>query len=389
MAKDKLHQIKLTIGDNATQPPFPGGWVLAIFDALNSYAPSLADKHRLPDRKRTHERIKAAKPVKLAAYEEIETKLVKLVSALFPKVSAVNGFAKKYVNEYFQLWKGAAEVGPEWAKCLGFNPGENAIIGRALLRDLVLRLCYLESCERKLNQERFPEVELEFLGYASPAQLYQALIFQEAERRKMSLEKLASCLQVTEKSLTRMKRSEGFPSFKLLLDLKASGVGHRLIAGIGFVDQLLKKLGLHQSELRHEFLAVASVFFRVYPQALDKFKGCIIHKTDSGAIRWEVCEFEEYIAFGEHLLLHPGFDVLWAEIPDSLWRCHLHTLQFARNADLAQAYFQFAAEQSDAGLESALCTAERESDNCPCQWMAKLRQKNGCLPLPLANNPSI
>jgi len=204
------------------------------------------------------------------------------------------------------------------------------------------------------------------------------------------MEKLAEELEfTTDRSLRRIKRGASLPPYKMLLDLQKPKTGYRLLAGIGFVDQLLKTLGLHKSELHHEFLAVANVFFRFYPQALNNFNGCILHKTDSGAIRKQVRKFREYIAFGDYLLLHPGFDELWAEMPDSLWRCHLHTLQFARNADLAQAYFQFATEQSDAALESVLCTAERESDNCPCQWMAKLRQKSGCLPLPPANNPSI
>jgi len=365
MAKAKLHQIELASGDNATQPPFPGGWVLAVFDTLNSYTPSLAAKHQLPISQRTQERIKAAKPVQQCSYEEIESKLVELVSTLFPKISAVNGFAKKYVNEYFRLWKGAAEIGPAWVKCLGFKPGESAVLGRALIRDLVLRLCYLESCERKLNQTHFPEVELDFLRHDSPTQVYQALISQAAQRRKMSVENLAHHLKVTEKSLQRIKRSQSYPSCRLLFDLNPSGAGHRLLAGIGFTDQLLKTLGLHQSVLRHEFLTVASVFFRFHPPTLDAFKGNILHQTDSGEIRKEVREFEGYIAFGDYLLLHPGFDDLWAEMPDALWRRHLHTLQFAQIADLAQAYYQLATEHSDAALESVLRNAERDSDDRP------------------------
>ena len=380
MAKAKLQQIELTAGDNATQPPFPGGWVLAIFDALSTYSLALAAKHRLPISPRTQERIKAAKPVKLASYEEIETKLVELVTALFPKVSAVNGFAQKYVDEYFRLWKGTAEIAPLWVKHLGFKPGENAVLGRALFRDLVLRLGYLESCERKLNQERFAEGELKFLGYESPFQLYRVLISKEAKRRKMSLEKLAGHLPSTERSLRRIKRGEGFPTFQLLLGLRPTGAGHRLLAGIGFVDQLLKTLGLHKSGLREEFMSAASAFFRFHPPALDSFKGIIFSKSDSGEVRKEGREFEGYIAFGDHLMLHPGFKELWAEMPDALWRCHLLTLQFALNVDLAQAYFQFASEDSDAKLERVLSDAEEESDGCPHRWLDKLRQKNGDLP---------
>ncbi len=375
MAKAKLQQIKLAAGDNATQPPFPGGWVLAAFDALNSYALAFATKHRLPISPRTQERIKAAKPVKQCSYEEIEAKLVELVTALFPKVSAVNGFAKKYVGEYFRLWKGAAEISPLWVKHLGFKPGENTVLGRALFRDLVLRLCYLESCERKLNQECFAEGELEFFEYESPFQLYRALISQEAQLRNMAVENLAIEMKVTGKSLQRIKGSKALPKFKLLLALKPASEGHRLLAGIGFMDQLLKNLGLQQSGLREEFLSAASAFFRFHPAALDTFKGIIFSKADSGEIRKEVRKFAGYIAFGDNLMLHPGFNELWEEMPDALWRCHLHTLQFARNVDLAQAYYQFAAVDSDTLLEKFLQAVEHESAECPHGWLAKLRQQ--------------
>ena len=376
MAKAKLHQIKLTTGDNATQPPFPGGWVLAIFDALNSYAPALADKYGIGIKKRTKERIKAAEPVKQFNYDQIESKLVELVSALFPKISTVNGFAGKYVNEYFRLWKISADTVPAWLKSLGFKPGEKNVLGRALTRDLVLRLCYLESCERKLNQDRFSEAELDFLRHDTPAHVYQFLIAEKVRSQKLSMEKLAEVLQfTTDRTLRRIKRGTGLPPHKLLLDLQRANPAHRLLAGIGFVDYLLKSLGLKKSELRHEFLPVASVFFRFHPSTLDTFKRRILYKTKSGKIRNEVRNFERFIKFGDNLLLHPGFDELWSEMPDSLWRCHLYTLQFARNADLAQAYFQFATESSDAGLERFLCNSERESDGTRFGWMDKLRQK--------------
>ena len=115
MAKAKLQQIKLASSDDATQPPVPGGWVLAIFDTLRSFASAFAAEHRLPVSPRTEERIKDAEKVKQLSYDEIESKLVEVIKALFPKVSAVNEFAKKYVGEYFRLWKQAAEFAPEWA----------------------------------------------------------------------------------------------------------------------------------------------------------------------------------------------------------------------------------------------------------------------------------
>lgn len=376
MAKAKLQQIKLASGDNATQPPFPGGWVLAIFDALSSFAPALAAKQQLPISQRTQERIKAAEVVKQGSYDDIEGKLVELITALFPNVSIVNGFAKKYVDEYFRLWNQAAEWSPQLAECLGFKPGESSVLGRALVRDLVLRLCYLESCERRLTGKNISEVELAFLRHDSPVQVYQALISESKRSRKISQEKLAERLQVTEKSLQRFKRGESIPVFKLLCDLKQPEAGHRLLAGIGFFDQLLKTLGLHKSVLRHEFIAIASVFFRNHPPALEAFTGSILHQTDSGAIRRETRDFEGYVAFGDHLLLHPGFEELYPEMPDALWRAHLYTLQLARIVELAQAYYQFTTEEDDGPLEKMLADTERESGGCSHHWMNRLSQRS-------------
>lgn len=61
----------------------------------------------------------AAQTVKQSGYDKAEGKLVELITALFPTVSGVNGFARKYVNEYFRLWKHAAEWSPHFAECLG------------------------------------------------------------------------------------------------------------------------------------------------------------------------------------------------------------------------------------------------------------------------------
>jgi hypothetical protein len=375
MAKAKLHQIKLTADSSTAQPPFPGGWVLAIFDALNNFAPTLAHEHRLPISKRTQERIKAksALPVKQVSYDEIEIKLVEVITVLFPKVSSVNGFAQKYVDEYFRLWKIAAEIGPKWVASFGFKPGKPSVISRALVRDLVLRLCYLESCERKLNQQSFSKNELNYLGHDLPTQIYRLLISAATRQRKMSVEKLADFLKVTEKSLHRIKGGESLPSYKLLQDLKRSHTGDRMLAGLGFVDHLLKHLGLHKSILRHEFLAAASVFFRYHPPILEAFIGSITRKTEGGEIQNEECKFEGFIRYGDQLLVHPGFHELWTEMPDAIWRCHLHTLRFARNADLAQAYFQFAAKSDDEPLEDFLRAAEQESGDIQHYWMTKLR----------------
>jgi hypothetical protein len=374
MAHAKLQQISLTSGNDSTQPPFPGGWVLAVFDALSAFSPALEAKYRLPISQRTKERIKASEAVKQRSYDKIETSLVQLVTALFPRVSVVNGFAKKYVNEYFRLWRQAVEFAPAWVKCLGIEPGEPHALGRALVRDLVLRLCYLESCERKLNKKVFRETELAFLRYDSPPQIYQALISEQVRLQNTSVEKLAGRLKVTEKSLQRVKHGESLPSLKLLLDMTRPEADRRLLAGIGFMDRLLRNLGLQESVPRIEFLAIAAVFFRFHPQALEAFTRRIPRTTESGVVAFEACDFEHVAAFGDGLLLHPGYDALWSEMPDALWRCHLYTLQFARFVDLARAYFQFTTEDSDAPLEAVLRDAERESDGCHYHWMEKLRQ---------------
>ncbi len=375
MAKAKLQQIKLA-SDDATQPPFPGGWVLAVFDALSSFAPALAAEHQLPGSTRTRERIKAGKAVKQRSYDEVEGKLVELITALFPNVSNVNGFAKKYVDEYFGLWKQAAEWSPKFAKYLGFKPGQPSVLGRALLRDLILRLCYLECCERRLSGISFDEAELAFLQHDDPAQIYQALIAGQARAWKTSKAKLAAKLGITDKSLSRIEGSESLPSFKLLLDLKRPDARHRLLAGIGFVDHLLKTLGFRKSDLRNEYIAIASVIFRHLPPAMKDFKGRVYGQTGSGAPWSKMRNFEGYVAHADHLLLHPGFNELYPELPDALWRAHLHTLQYARFADLAQAYFQFGRVGNDRELTSFLDTAERNSDGCPYHWMDELRKHN-------------
>ena len=375
MAKAKHQQIKLASGNHDTQPPFPGGWVLAIFDALNAFAPELAAKHNLPISKRTQERIKVGKEVKQSSYTEINGKLIALVSALFPKISTVNGFAQKYVDEYFQLWKQSAEIAPIWVKSLGLVPAEPAVLGRALVRDLVLRLCYLESCERRLNHERFDETELFFLRHETPAQVYENLIRELAEARNLSQEQLAAELDVADdRSLRRIKRGESIPSFKLLLKLKPSKVNHRLLASVGFVDQLLKDLGLQESILRHELLSVASAFFRSHPATLETFAGKIPLKQESGEFQEVPCTFEGFMAYGEYPLLHPGFEKVWPETPDALWRAHVYSLHSASMVGLAQAYFQYAQVESDERLLSFLEQAEKESQNCAYHWKVKLSQ---------------
>src|SRR5438034_9444215 len=57
-----------------------------------------------------------------------QTKLVEVITNLFRKVSAVNGFARKYVDEYFRLWKQAVEFAPIWAKNFGFKSSESQVV---------------------------------------------------------------------------------------------------------------------------------------------------------------------------------------------------------------------------------------------------------------------
>lgn len=373
MARAKLQQIKLASGGHDTQPPFPGGWVLAIFDALRIFNAALADKHGLPISRRTQERIKNGQGVKQSSYDEIEEKLIELISALFPKVSAVNGFARKYVDEYFRLWKQSAEIAPIWVKSLGLVPGDSSVLGRALVRDLVLRLCYLESCERRLNNEQFSEAELCYLRHDTPTQVYQNLISDQARLRKLSQEKLAEALGVAEDgSLRRIKRGESIPLFKLLLKLNPPTADHRLLAAIGLVDHLLRHLGLHKSILRHELLPVAGVFFRSHPAALETFIGKILQQQDDGEVKEVTCDFEAFIGFGGYAFLHPGFDRLWPEMPDALWRAHVSSLRSGSLAHLAQAYFQFSQLECDEQLVKFMEEAEFESRGCTDQWKTKL-----------------
>jgi hypothetical protein len=382
MAKAKLQQIKLTAGGVPTQPPFPGGWVLAVFDALSCFAPALAAKHELPTRPRSRDRIRAGEAVKQCSYDKIKAKLVELIIALFPKVSVVNGFAEKYVEEYFRLWRHAVEWSPHFVKCLGLEPSETSVLGRALVRDLVLRLCYLESCERRLSKSSFSECELALLRHDSPAQVYQALISEQARFLNMSQERLAEQLKTDDRTLRRIKAGDYVPPFELLRKLKPPGTDDRLLAAVGFVDQLLRKLKLDKSVLRNEFLSIASVFFRYHPAALDGFQGKVPHKTDSGEIREEVRDFEGFITFGDYPLLHPGWEKVYPEMPDALWRCHLYTLRFSSIMDLGQAYCQLSNEETDAPLEEFLRKAEDESDDCSHAWRDKLQLRRVTSPLP-------
>jgi hypothetical protein len=382
MAKTKLHQVPLVSATGPTQPPFPGGWVLGVFDVIHGFAPAFAKVHRLPGTSRTGtgSRIKQGASINEASYQDLESILVRIITVLFPRTASVNQFAEKYVTEYFRLWSTSAKFAPIWVKALGFESAPSGVIARALIRDLILRLCYLESCERKLKSESFSEWELSLLKPDSLAHVYQALINARTKPRGVTLEALARKLGTNEKSLRRFKKGEYAPPLVHLFDLKQTGETHRLLVGIGFIDGLLRKLNLRDGALQTEILHVAESFLPRHRQSLDSFTGRILHQNTDETIRSEAHDFEHYIAYGDNLLLHPGFESVWAEPPYALWRAHLHSLRFACVLDLAQAYYQFSEPENDRPLESFFHQAERESAGCPHYWITKLGEPSTVLP---------
>lgn len=71
MARHRLQQVRLVSDESPARPPFPGGWAVAIFDALEAFAPGFAEEHKLPVSPRTRVRIKGGQPMKPITYEEI------------------------------------------------------------------------------------------------------------------------------------------------------------------------------------------------------------------------------------------------------------------------------------------------------------------------------
>ena len=387
MARHKLHQVPLVSADGTTQPPFPGGWVLAIFEAVHTFAPDYATKYRFPGSPRTRVRIKGGKSIKQGTYDGIETSLVELATALFPTVAVINGFAAKYVNEYFRLWKAAAEIAPHWVTALGFRPEQSGVLARTLLRDLVLRLCYLESCERALSGVPFDKEELGVLHHVDPAKVYAALITEQKLRRKLSTEELAGSLGLYEEKLRRLKQGKIVPELQLLRKLVAAAGNHRLLAGIGFMDVFQRELGLNEGILCADILCAAEVFFPAHQSALHNWRGTQLAGTTSKNQTVGLVPFAQFVTSGDNLLLHPGFETVWPKMPDALWRAHLNALQFARIVDLAQACFQFAGYGNDRDMTKFFEIAERKSDGCPHGWMDELRQPNNILSFPPSNAP--
>lgn len=380
MARHKVSQIPLVSADGPPQPPFPGGWVLAVFAAIDAFAPELSARHRLPVSRQTEVRVKRGDGIKRTTYEGMETMLVRVVSALFPKVSAVNQFASKYVDEYFRLWKASIEIAPDWAQALGFEPIETGVLARALVRDLALRLCYLESCERALGGKAFEPSELDLLGHESPALAYAAVMAELKKSRRLTVPGLVRHTGVNEKKLRLIKNGRLPPCWPLLRSLAGQHQSHRVLAGVGFIDMLTRKLGLGAGQLPSEILCVAEALLPAHQAGLSMWRADGTFAKYPGSSDNEQASFAHFAARKDNLLLHPGFDEVWARMPDALWRAHVYTLQYARVVDLAHAYFQFAEPKNDRKLTTFLDAAERTSGNSPHRWLDELQTRNNVVP---------
>lgn len=380
MSRHKLHQVPLVSDKIPAQPPFPGGWAVAIFDAIYAFAPYFARDHQLPVSPRTRVRIRGGEPMKQITYDEIEKRLVEVTVALFPKTAELTRCVGKYVNEYFRLWKFAAESAPVWTRVFGFAPSPSGVIARALLRDLLLRLCYLESCERRLRGEIFSEWELSLLRHDSSARVYRGLIGAQMQSHGIFQADLADELNLNVKTLREFMNGKRAPQLAHLRALMPQGENSRLLAGIGFFDALLKNLDMQEGAHGQEILQWAESFLPSHRPALGAFPRLIPHSETNQPWRGKSCDFEVFVTDGENLLLHPGCEVALATMPDALARCHLYALMFAQLPELARAYVQFADPENDRGLVMFLESAEAESDRCPYRWMEKLRQRNNVQP---------
>jgi hypothetical protein len=385
MAKHKQHQVPLVSDAGPAQPPLPGGWALAIFDAIDTFAPGFAQEHRMRISRGTKTTIHSGGAVKQSTYDnEIERNLVAIVAALFPRTAATSQCLDKFVNEFFRLWTFSAGAAPVWVKIHGFTPGQAATLSRALVRDLILRLCYLESCERKLRGENFSEWELALLSKRSFPRIYQGLVENEMRRHRRTQIGLGLKLGVDSRKLRAIASGETAPQFALLRKLCPRGENQRLLTGIGFCDALLRRLRLGDAGLTQEILRAAKSVAPNHRTILETFSRDILHAQDDGSILHEPRALEGFLAYGQHILLFPGFEELIQRkaMRTALWRCHLYALRFARMLDLAQAYYQFSDEDDDEPLEEFLREAERESDGCPYRWMKKVQDSSPLVVFP-------
>ncbi len=358
MAKKRHRQVSL----GAAQPPFPGGWVSALLRTVGDFAPELAERHDLPKRHRTLDRLEDVRSeVMESNYEKWRAVLVRIVTDLFPRVSRINGFAKKYVDEYFRLWAFSAEHAPRWVEIGGHPPASQQVLARALVRDLLLRLCYLESCERWFAGR----TDTMLLQCSSFRQFYELLIEQRQQVTGVTQEALAEELEQDARTLRQWKSGTRRPSWGQLCQL-APGGDQRILGGVSFLDLLLRRLKLRRDPMADELIQVVGLFGRTHPAALNEFCGEVPIKE--GVSEMRQVGFEEFAGFKGNLLLHPGWDRVHNAMPDSLWRVHVHALRFARPFELAQAYLRFATPESEQIFREILEQCELRGDGDPLRF---------------------
>ncbi len=211
----------------------------------------------------------------------------------------------------------------------------------------------------------FDKEEIGLLRHGTPAQIYAALIVEQKRRSKLSTETLAGEFGIYEEKLWRLKAGKIGPDWQSLRKLATGGANQRLLAGIGFMDVFLRKLGLDEGVVCAEILRATGVFLPAHRRALEIYREAWLANSVYSSQSAGTDQFAKYAASADNLLLHPGFETVWPEMPDALWRAHLYTLQFARTVDLAQAYFQFAGPENNRDLTRFFDMAERKSDSCP------------------------
>lgn len=327
----------------SAQPSFPGGWVMALLDAVCFLAPDSEAVRKIPKHSRTATRMRAGDSIEEPSYKEWESRLVKLVQTGFPRAAAINDFAVKYVEEYFRLWKVSAEAAPIWAGFDGVKPESLEILSRALVRDLVLRLCFLECWERHLAGR----TEATLLQSASFEDFYAQLIAQAQRAAGKTQEALARSFRVDPVMFRRWKSGERVPRAERLRQLLPNG-DERLIAGVLLGDLLLRRLGLRGTPVASECLQVAEVFLREQPSWMATFRG-VVPSAGPGEADRQVA-FAEFAHFSDNLLLHPGWEHVRASMPDGLWRAHVVALRFGQFFDLAQHYLKFASDGDERTL---------------------------------------
>lgn len=371
MAKNKQTQIPLVSADgSATQPPFPGGWVLAIIAALEQFT---GLEIELLISSRTKVRINNGDAITQTGREKLIDALTALVKRHFPAVASINDFARKYCVEYYDCWTVAVEIAPEWTRAFGYEPVSNGVLARALIRDLVLRLAYLESCNRALAQDTSLARQQPVFRADGPRALYASMLQSIQSIHGDSLEATAINLGTNDAQLRRIRRGEAVPTWVLLEEMAGPEMDVRLVAGVGWLDTLFHKLGQHEGSLGSEIFALAEIFFPAHAFALAEVgrkRGCL----------------ENVMKEVGNLLLHPGFDCVWRKLPSALWRAHLYNLQFARMPDLAHAYVQFGEEENERELNRFFDEAESKRGGSPFAWMDALRERNPALPFP--NSPA-